>query len=320
VANARELLVRTAGPDAARAALRRRAGTSFDPDVVDAACIDLARLRADPDDDLNPSEVLGGEPEPRLQYTGEALDRVLAAIGAVADLKSGYTRAHSAGVAARAASAAEAVGCTDAEVRLVRRAGWLHDIGRVAVSSRVWDRPGPLTDAQWDKVRLHPYITERVLARCPGLAEVAAVAGGHHERADGSGYHRGVRQLDRLTALLAAADVYQSTGERRPYRPALGPSERAGVLRAQALPDWAVDAVLATGGHPTGPRPPDPLTAREREVLALVAQGATNREAAQRLRISAKTVNAHLEHIFAKLGVTTRGAAAYQAMELGLLG
>ena len=81
-----------------------------------------------------------------------------------------------------------------------------------------------------------------------------------------------------------------------------------------------MDAVLATGGHPTGPRPPDPLTAREREVLALVAQGATNREAAQRLRISAKTVNAHLEHIFAKLGVTTRGAAAYQAMELGLLG
>jgi HD-GYP domain-containing protein (c-di-GMP phosphodiesterase class II) len=208
---------------------------------------------------------------------------------------------------------------SDAEVRLVRRAGWLHDLGRVAVSSRVWDRPGPLSTAQWEQVRLHPYVTERVLARCPGLADVATVAGGHHERVDGSGYHRGAKQLDRLTVILAAADVYQSLTERRPHRPAVPPAERARILREQCLPGWAIDAVLATAGHPVRARVPETLTVREREVLALVARGATNRAVAQRLGISAKTVNAHLEHVFTKLGVTTRGAAAFQAVELGLL-
>src|SRR2546430_15358811 len=102
-----------------------------------------------------------------------------------------YTRGHAGGVARRVAGAARAAGLPEDEVTLLRRAGWLHDLGRVAVSARVWDRAGPLTAAQWEQVRLHPYVTERLLARCPGLAEVAAVAGGHHERADGTGYHRG---------------------------------------------------------------------------------------------------------------------------------
>ena len=322
VAHATELLVRTLGPDAAQAGLRRRAGSSFDPDVVALACADLAGLRADPDDDLDQTAVLAGEPEPWLELSGDTLDTALAAIGAVADLKSGYTRGHAGGVASRAAAAGQAAGFADAEVTLLRRAGWLHDLGRVGVSARVWDRPGPLTAAQWEQVRLHPYVTERVLARCPGLSEVAAVAGGHHERADGSGYHRGVAP-GRLGALLAAADVYQAAGEPRPHRPALGAGERAALLRAEVaadrLPGWAVDAVLATAGHPTSPRVPETLTARERDVLALVARGATNRAAAQALGITPKTVNAHLEHIFTRLGVTTRGAAAFAAIELGLL-
>jgi HD-GYP domain-containing protein (c-di-GMP phosphodiesterase class II) len=321
VANATELLVRTVGWDAARETLRRRAGSSFDPDLVALACTELPGP-AIVDRDLDVPAILAGEPEPWLTYTGEALDRALEAIGAVADLKSVYTRGHAGGVAARASAAARAAGLAETEVALVRRAGWLHDLGRVAVSSRVWDRPGALSAAQWEQVRLHPYITERVLGRCAGLADVAAVAGGHHERVDGSGYHRGVR-AERLCALLAAADIYQALGEHRPHRPALPAAERASVLRDEVaaghLPQWTVDAVLATVGHPARTRAPEVLTVREREVLALVARGATNRVVAQTLRISAKTVNAHLEHIFTKLGVTTRGAASFQAIELGLL-
>jgi HD-GYP domain-containing protein (c-di-GMP phosphodiesterase class II) len=322
VAHATELLVRIVGWDAARETLRRRAGSSFDPDLVALACADLDGLGAAPEDDLDLPAVLAAEPEPWLTYTGEALDRALEAIGAVADLKSVYTRGHAGGVAVRASAAARAAGLPETEVTLVRRAGWLHDLGRVAVSSRVWDRPGALSAAQWEQVRLHPYVTERVLGRCAGLAEVAAVAGGHHERADGSGYHRGVR-AERLSALLAAADVYQALGERRPHRAALAPTERTSVLRDEVaaghLPQWTVDAVLATVGHPARARAPESLTVREREVLALVARGATNRVVAQSLGISTKTVNAHLEHIFTKLGVTTRGAASFQAIELGLL-
>ena len=336
VAHAVEVLVRTAGAEGARAGLRRRAGTSFDPDLVELACTDLAG----PDGDADPAAVLAAEPEPWLTYSGEALDRALAAIGAVADLKSAYTRGHAGGVARRVAGAARAAGLPEDDVILLRRAGWLHDLGRVVVSARVWDRPGPLSAAQWEQVRLHPYVTERLLSRCPGLAEVAAVAGGHHERADGSGYHRGVK-ADRRAALLAAADMDQALSERRPHRPALAPAERTALLRAEVaegrLPGWAVDAVLASGdsgslrgvrrrragvagsGYPVHTHPTQALTGREREVLALVARGATNRAVAQALGISAKTVNAHLEHIFTKLGVTTRGAATFQAIELGLL-
>jgi DNA-binding NarL/FixJ family response regulator len=183
-----------------------------------------------------------------------------------------------------------------------------------------------LTAAQWEQVRLHPYVGERVLARCAGLADVAALVGAHHERVDGSGYHRGARDPGRLAVLLATADAYQAMGEDRAHRRALVAAQRRAALRAEAeqgrLPQWAVDAVLAGPGEPV-PRPaagsPVALTSREREVLALVARGQTNRAIAANLGIAAKTVNAHLEHIFTKLGVTTRGAAAFYAVDRGLL-
>src|SRR5207249_3606852 len=117
----------------------------FDPELVDLVCTDLAALRLDPDDDVNQDDVLAVEPLPWLQLVGDAVDRALSAIGAIADLKSAYTRGHASGVAECAAAAARQAHLPEAEVTLVRRAGWLHDLGRLAVSARVWDRPGPLT-------------------------------------------------------------------------------------------------------------------------------------------------------------------------------
>lgn len=304
VANAIELDVDIAG----------RAGSTLDPALVRLALSGGPF----PTGDLDTEAVLANEPEPWLTYDDDdALDRALAAVADVVDLKSIWLRGHSRGVADRASLAASSA----ADARLLRRAGWLHDLGRVAVSSNVWDKPGALSLAQWEQVRLHPYVTDRVLRRCGELAEIAAVAGAHHERADGNGYHRGTAP-DRLGALLAAADVYTALGEDRPHRPALPLVDRASVLRAEQLPPWAVDAVLAsatTARSSAAPAVP-PLTEREREVLALVARGATNRAAATALGISAKTVNAHLEHIFAKLGVSTRGAAAFAALSAGVLG
>ncbi|MGQ0576112.1 MAG: HD domain-containing phosphohydrolase, partial [Pseudonocardia sp.] len=183
--------------------------------------------------------------------------------------------------------------------------------------------------ADTERVRLHPYLSERVLHRCPGLAPVAALAGAHHERLDGSGYHRGCAapQLSRAARLLAAADVWTALGEDRAHRPAHPPGAARDALWAEVgagrLDRDAAEAVLAAAGEPDG-RPPAPhrpagLTDREIEVLALIARGATNRAVAARLSISAKTVGHHVEHIYTKIGVSTRPAAALFAMEHDLL-
>jgi HD-GYP domain-containing protein (c-di-GMP phosphodiesterase class II) len=291
-----------------------RAGSTLDPSLVRLA----VASGPPPTGDLDVEAVLAGEPEPWLTYDDESLDRALAAVADLVDLKSIWLRGHSTGVAAHAFRAASAAGLPETDAQLVRRAGWLHDLGRLAVSSSVWDKPAALSLAQWEQVRLHPYVTDRVLRRCGELAEVATVAGAHHERADGRGYHRGTAP-DRLGALLAAADVYTALGEARPHRPAVPVAERAAALRGESLPPWAIDAVLAATTARRAAPAVQPLTERERDVLALVARGATNRAAAAALGISAKTVNAHLEHIFAKLGVSTRGAAAFAALSGGLL-
>ena len=81
-------------------------------------------------------------------------------------------------------------GCSAAESAAVRRAGYLHDLGRIGVPFAVWQRPGKVDADGWEKIRLHAYHTERLLSRSPFLAALGSVAGCHHERLDGSGYHR----------------------------------------------------------------------------------------------------------------------------------
>ena len=204
----------------------------------------------------------------------------------------------------------------------------MHDVGRVGVPNGIWDRPGPLSADQWERVRLHPYLTERVLRRCPLLAPFADVAARHHERADGSGYHRGTSgdQLDQGARLLAAADAYHAMTEDRPHRPALTASDAASQLAADVdagrFGRLEVDAVLAAAGQPRLPAAatnPAGLTDREVEVLCLIARGRLNKQVAATLGISAKTVGHHIEHIYAKAGVATRAGATLFAMEHGLL-
>jgi HD-GYP domain-containing protein (c-di-GMP phosphodiesterase class II) len=232
-------------------------------------------------------------------------------------------------VAGLAAAAAAALGCSRAEAAEVRAAGFFHDVGRVAVPNGIWDKPGTLSGGEWERVRLHPYYTERVLERSPPLGPLALLAGSHHERLDGSGHHRGASaaQLGVGARLLAAADAYDAMTHDRPHRKALRPEDARGELgemvRAGALDKRTVDAVLqAAGAAPLRVRQgyPARLSEREVEVLRLLAQGRSNREIAEALVITEKTAGHHVEHIYAKAGVSTRVGAALFAMQHDLAG
>jgi HD-GYP domain-containing protein (c-di-GMP phosphodiesterase class II) len=211
-------------------------------------------------------------------------------------------------------------------VALVERAALVHDLGAIGVSAGVWDKPGPLSASDRERVRIHPYLTERTLARPARLAEIGALAALHHERLDGSGYPRGVRgdALSLSARLVAVADAYNALREARPHRPALGADDAAAMLRDEAaagrLDGEAANAGLAAAGHRIRHRPtlPRDLTPREAEVLVLLARGLSNKEMAERLSVSARTVGSHVEHLYAKIGVSTRGAAAMFAMRHGL--
>ncbi|MCF6733831.1 HD domain-containing phosphohydrolase [Blastococcus sp. KM273129] len=315
---------RLAGAQVALDVLARRRGAAYDPAVVDA--VPVVGL---PDDGRSPwDDVLAAEPAPVARMDPDGVDRALAAVGDFTDLRSTWTRGRSAQLTRTVGRAGEACGLAGTDLATLRRAALVADVGTVGVPAGVWQHTGPLDVAATERVRLHPYLSERVLGRCTGLEAVAAVAGAHHERLDGSGYHRGTAggRLSRSARLLAEADVWTALGEDRPHRPALSPARARDLLWAEAtggrLDPAAAEAVLAasegTTVHRSIPRPAG-LSDREVEVLRLIARGHSNREVAGRLWISAKTVGHHVEHIYAKVGVSTRPAAALFAMENGLL-
>jgi HD-GYP domain-containing protein (c-di-GMP phosphodiesterase class II) len=267
------------------------------------------------------------EPALAIRLSGAALDSALAAIADFADLKSPYTTGHSRGVAERAASAALRAGLGERAADELRRAGLLHDVGRLGVPNTVWDKPGPLSDSEMERVRMHPYLTQRTFSRAPRLARLADVAATHHERLDGSGYPRGLAggALSPEARLLAAADTYQAMTELRPHRAARSPDDAARRLRQESsrgrLDPDAVDAVLGAAGHRVRRRREGPvgLTHREVEVLTLLARGLSNKQIAAQLVVSPRTVGHHIEHIYRKIGCSTRASASLFAMQNGLL-
>jgi HD-GYP domain-containing protein (c-di-GMP phosphodiesterase class II) len=303
-----------------------RAGGAFDPAVVAALTDDVGTVLAGTDESPAWEAVLAAEPGAHLVLRGTEIDRALSAMGDFADLVAPHLVGHSAGVAELAAAAGRHCGLTDAVVRDLRRAGAVHDVGRVAISAGVWCKPGALTPDQWEQVRLHAYHGERALCRSPFLARLLPAATAHHERLDGSGYHRGSTAAAlRLTGrLVAAADVYRALTEPRPYRDALPAARAAEVLRdevdAGRLDGVSAVAVLAAAGQPVHRvgRPAD-LTEREAQVLVLLARGLQTKQVARALGISGKTADHHVQNAYAKIGVSTRAAAAVFVMEHGLI-
>ena len=299
--------------------MRKRRGRAHDPEIVDIY-LDLSPDHREVDWD----EVIAAEPEPRAQVVD--LDAALVAIADFTDVKSPWTRGHSRRVADIASASANLAPSGDS-ARL-RHAALIHDLGKVGVANGVWDRRGTLGVADWEKVRLHPYLTGRILERCGPLADLALLASSHHERLDGSGYHRQIRgaELSKEIMILAAADIIVALTSDRPHRPARSFDEARSIMEEETmtgrLDPAAVGYVLEASGdaRPIARTNPRGLTDREVEVLRLIARGRTNREVGNELYISPKTVGRHVENIYTKTGVTTRAGATIFAMENGLIG
>jgi HD-GYP domain-containing protein (c-di-GMP phosphodiesterase class II) len=329
VAEACEVVQRLGGLDQALDMVQARSGTHFDPAIVAAVRTDPSGL-FDGIDVEAVDEFLAAEPVARPMLTEDELDRALAAIGDFSDLRTPFFAGHGRGTAALVDAAAAMLGLAPDEATLVRRAALVHDLGRFGVPGSVWAKPGPLGATDQERMRLHVYYVERIFQRPEPLRRIGLLAATHHERMDGSGYHRGIggTMLSTPARLLAAAEAYHAMTQPRPYRDARTPEDAARELRAEVdagrLDGDAVDAVLAAAGHTEraarATAGPAGLTAREGDVLGLLAQGSTNKEIAAKLGISAKTVNNHVEHVYTKLGVTNRAGAALRAMELGVVG
>jgi HD-GYP domain-containing protein (c-di-GMP phosphodiesterase class II) len=323
-----EVYQRAGGTTSAIAVARERSGTQFDPALVDVFCSAVSEIFAELDAVTTWDAVIASEPGLAAWLSEPEFDGALEAIADFVDVKSPYTIGHSRGVAELAAGAARSYGLPPNDIDLVRRAGLVHDLGRLGVSNAVWDKQGTLTAAEFERVRLHPYLSERMLASSQTLAPLGALAIEHHERLDGSGYPRGItaNAITLPSRILAAADAYRTWVEPRPHRPACPAADVAtqlcGEARAGRLDGDAVNAVLRVAGQRVTrhPRLPAGLTAREVEVLRLLAVGLNTSEIAERLVISRKTARNHVEHIYIKIGVSNRAMASLFAARHGLIG
>lgn len=316
------------GRTTAVAMVQQRAGGGIDPTVASAFLRNADHLLGQVEAESIWDVALAAEPEPRPWLPASRLDQVAQAFADFVDLKSPFTLSHSTGVARVAEAAVRVMGRGEEAASSARRAGLLHDLGRVSVPNRIWDKHGPLTGAEWERVRMHPYYSERILAHSPRLQPLAEVAGMHHERLAGSGYHRGASavSISAGARVLEASDAYQAMTEDRPHRPALPPSKAAEQLGQEArtglLDHESVEAVLEAVGQARQHERqawPAGLSGREVEVLQMVAQGKREKEIGRALFISTNTVHHHVKQIYEKAGVSTRAGAALFAMEHDLV-
>jgi HD-GYP domain-containing protein (c-di-GMP phosphodiesterase class II) len=322
-----EVAHRSAGVEAAVALARRLAGSQFDPDLAVSFSSAAGDILHGLDQASTWDEVIAAEPALSRPLSGEELDEALGAVADFVDLKSPYTLGHARGVAQLVEVAGGQLGLDAGPLTTLRRAGLAHGLGRLGVSNAIWDKPGPLGAGEWERVRLQPYLTERMLQQSSALRPIGSLAAQLRERLDGSGYPRALSgaAISMPARILGAADVYQSMIEPRPHRPALAGDDAAAELRAEAragrLDGDAVEAVLVAAGHRARGRRDRPagLTAREVDVLRLVARGLSSKEIAAELVISPKTARNHIEHIYVKTGATSRVDASLFAIKHGLL-
>lgn len=321
------LFLTASGREEARNVIERRRGAAYDPWLAEVTVRNFAELLADLDETRMWQQALESEPLPQVWIGGDRIAAAFGAMAALADLKSPWFHEHSTGVAELAEAAAWRAGLAADHVATVRCAALAHDLGRVGVSNAIWEKAGPLGFGEWERVRLHPHYTERAFAQSQALAPIGRLAGAHHERLDGSGYHRGTgAALGQTARILAAADAYAAMREPRPHRPPLDEGAAEGELLREAregrFDPEAVDLILGAAGH----RPkrlarelPAGLTERELEVLRVLVRGQSNQAIAERLGISARTVGHHIQHIYQKADVRSRAAATVWAFEHDLI-
>ena len=323
VAYAAVMFEHEGGRPAALEVIGRWAGRILDPSIAALVARDAEALF----DACSPEDpwvaAVDSEPASPRAVSERELDEIARGFADAVDLKSPFMHGHSSGVAVLAERAAQGAGLPPDAVVAVRRAGLLHDLGRVGIPTGIWEKSGPLSTSDWEQVRLHTYHTERILSRAPVFAPIAQLAGLHHERMDGSGYHRGAppAMLDESARILAAADVFQALVEERPYRAAFEPAEAARLLEETALDLAAARAVIEAAGQRSKRRTtlPAGITPRELEVLRLLVRGRSEKQIAAHLFISTSTVHTHVTHIYGKAEVSTRAGLAMFAMEHDLV-
>jgi HD-GYP domain-containing protein (c-di-GMP phosphodiesterase class II) len=234
------------GPRTMYRVVRRRSGQWFDPMLVDAldAFHSDRRFWAS----LAEADVSAVEPADRILVADdERLDRIAEGFAAVVDAKSPWTHEHCDGVGQIATGIATLLGFDPDALRELRRASLLHDLGKVSISNRILDKPGPLTEAELERIRHHPVLTEQILERVSSFSGLAELASAHHERIDGTGYPRGLagEQLTLSMRVLAIADVYEALISDRPYRPAFAPEAALDVMRPDVPRGLDPDAFAA---------------------------------------------------------------------------
>jgi HD-GYP domain-containing protein (c-di-GMP phosphodiesterase class II) len=322
------VLLALRGRDAMRETIAARRDGAYESELAGIFLAHADALMAGIESEVSRETILALEPEPHARLDEAGCEEAYLAIADMIDMRMPFTFNHSRAVAALAAAAGKRLGLPADDIRALRWAGLTHDLGELSVPVATWMKPGALNARETDAAHLHTYHGERALkALGNGGAPVADLVGNHHERMDGSGYHHGARgaSLSPAARVLAAAEMFQTAREPRPYRPSPGDAGAAAKLR-EAVRDGrldadAVEAVLGAAGHPArrGKARPAGLTPREIEVLRLIAAGLTAKEAALELKISPKTADNHIQNLYSKIGVTTRAGAALYALEQGLV-
>ncbi len=272
IAEYAEVAQRVGGLPAALELARKRSGSQFDPDLAALLCANAEAIFSGLESAQTWDAVIDAEPALGVRLSPDRFDEALLAVANFVDLKSPYMLGHAAAVSQLAGEAAAQLGFGLTQVTTMRRVGLVHGLGRLGVSNSIWDKPGPLGAGEWERVRLFPYLTGRMLQQSAALAPLGAVAVQLRERLDGSGYPRQLMGSD-ISApgrVLGAADAYQSMREPRPHRRALTPEEAASQLRSDVkagrLDGDAVEAVLGAAGHRVARRREGPagLTPRDR--------------------------------------------------------
>jgi HD-GYP domain-containing protein (c-di-GMP phosphodiesterase class II) len=234
-----EVFYEARGEEDALDAVQARSGRWFDPDLV-AATMSLSKqgilwLGLDSKDLLE--NVLVMEPEERRLIADDAtVDSICLAFADIIDAKSPFTYQHSNGVADAAMDIAIHFGMNELEKKQLRRAALMHDIGKLSVPNSILEKPGKLTDEEWQIVRDHPYYTFQILKRVPAFKSFSSDAAAHHERLDGSGYWRRLsgNSISTVARILSVADVFDALRAKRPYRDALPLEKVFSIMRKES--------------------------------------------------------------------------------------
>lgn len=254
-----EVFFTAQGRDAAIGIVRKRRGSWFDPALCD---LFSKKLASDAGfwERLASTDLIGDigefEPADRVRRVDqERLDQIARAFARVIDAKSPYTFKHSERVAEIVTRMAEEMRMPAEERRELTRAALLHDIGKLGVSNMILDKNGKLNEQEWEQMRAHTVYTFGILQRVKGFSHLADLASAHHERLDGTGYHRSLpgTTLSLAARMLAVADQYEALTAKRPYRAAMAPEKAIGLLAEEVgtgIDPVAFEALRATVEKP----------------------------------------------------------------------